>query len=59
MEKAERQRITSGAPQGSLLGPVLFLVYVTNDQTEEVNFNMLIFANDATLLKRNDTGEDC
>ena len=41
--------ITSGVPQGSVLGPLLFFCYV-NDMPISVNCKLLLYADDSALL---------
>ena len=44
-EKSEQWEVKSGVPQGSVLAPIVFLVYV-NDMTERVSSYISLFADD-------------
>ena len=41
--------IFSGVPQGSVLGPLLFLIYI-NDLTQHISANIKLFADDSSLF---------
>ena len=45
-EASAWKAVRSGVPQGSVLGPVLFLMYV-NDLSDGINSNIRLFADDA------------
>ena len=46
---SDKAIIISGVPQGSILGPLLFLLYV-NDMVQAVNCDLLLYADDAVLF---------
>ena len=47
--ESKPMNISCGVPQGSILGPLLFLCYV-NDMSSSVNCNLLLYADDSALF---------
>ena len=54
---SKQEVVRSGIPQGSVLGPLLFVIYI-NDLPEHVISQMYLFADDTKLMKKVRTRND-
>lgn len=57
-ERSSIGKVTSGVPQGSVLGPLLFLIYI-NDLPNKLKSNVCLFADDTMLYRNIKTEKDC
>ena len=56
--KSTPSPLSSGVPQGTVLGPLLFLAYI-NDMPECVRSEIKLFADDSLLYRRIQNNADC
>jgi hypothetical protein len=56
-EQSETGPVISGVPQGTVIGPLLFLIFI-NDITQEINATVRLFADDCLVYRTIQTEED-
>ena len=57
-QKSSPSPVTSGVPQGTVLGPLLFLAYI-NDMPECVTSKIKLFADDSLVYRKVQQSSDC
>ena len=57
-KSSEWTDVTSEIPQGSVLGPILFVIYI-NDMPDDLSSEIFLFADDTKIFKEIKQKRDC
>ena len=57
-QKSSSSNITCGVPQGSILGPLLFILYINDFNACTKDLKFILFADDSTLYAKDESLSD-
>lgn len=57
-QKSHNFKATSGVPQGSILGPLLFIIFI-NDIANNIKSSCLLYADDLKIFRKISSVQDC
>ena len=56
---SQNSPVLSGVPQGTVLGPLLFLIMISNIDKEIISFKVIRFADDTRVYSNITQSDDC